>query len=419
MTLACGIDFGTSNSSVALSDGQRPRLLELQEGSTAVPTALFYSFEDNTTTFGKEAAARYLSREEGRHLRAIKSLLGTGLYDELTQICNRRYAFSEILAEFLGFLHQAASSELKRPAEQVVLGRPAFFVDDDPVADAKAQEQLEEAARLAGFKTIAFQFEPIAAALDYEQSVTSEEIALVADMGGGTSDFSLVRVGPDLARKPDRRDDILAFNGVHIGGTDFDRLLSMATLMPFLGFNSTLKTKGMSAPSWYFVDLATWYRVNFVYEPRVLTEIRGVRRDSAEPDKIDRLIRVVENRLGHAMLGRIEQAKIDLSGEPIARLSLADITNGMVLRIARRSFERSIAESLGRIEARVRDLIRSAGIAPADVRTVFLTGGSSRVPAVRDAIVKCVPDAAVVAGDAFGSVATGLAIDAFRRFGRA
>jgi len=119
------------------------------------------------------------------------------------------------------------------------------------------------------------------------------------------------------------------------------------------------------------------------------------------------------------MLGRIEQAKIDLSGEPIALLSLADITNGMVLRIARRSFERSIAESLGRIEARVRDLIRSAGIAPADVRTVFLTGGSSRVPAVRDAIVKCVPDAAVVAGDAFGSVATGLAIDAFRRFGRA
>jgi hypothetical chaperone protein len=418
MTLACGIDFGTSNSSVALSNGATPRLLALQQEATSVPTALFYSFEDGTTTFGKEAAARYLAREEGRHLRAIKSLLGTTLYEEMTQIRNRRMPFSEIVAEFLGFLRSAATKELGRDADEVVIGRPAFFVDDDPAADAKAQSQLEAAARLAGFKTIAFQFEPIAAALDYEQSVGSEEIALVADIGGGTSDFSLVRVGPGLAKKADRRSDILAFNGVHIGGTDFDRLLSMATLMPFLGLNSALKAAGQSAPSWYFVDLATWYRVNFVYDPRVLTEIKSVRRDSAEPDKIDRLIRVIDKRLGHAMLGRIEQAKIDLSGEAIAKLSLADVADKMALRIARRSFEKAITESLGRIEGRVKDLIRAAGIAPSDVRTVFLTGGSSRVPAVRDAIVRGVPDAAVVTGDAFGSVATGLAIDAFRRFGR-
>jgi hypothetical chaperone protein len=416
MIPACGIDFGTSNSAVALADADGARLLPLQDSATTVPTALFFSFEDGSTTFGREAMRRYLARDEGRLLRSIKSLLGTALYDETTQIRTRRYQFSEIIAAFLGFLRSAAESELGEAPRQVVIGRPAFFVDDDAVADARAQDQLEAAARLAGFETIAFQFEPIAAALDYEQTVRNEEIALVADIGGGTSDFSVVRVGPDHAAKPDRRDDILAYTGVHIGGTDFDRLLSMSALMPFLGLNSGLKAKGMNAPSWYFVDLATWHRVNFLYDASVIAEIRTVLRDSAEPEKIERLLRAIENRLGHELLARVETAKIELSEAPIARLSLSGVADRLALRIARRSFEKAIAESVARIEARVQEVLRLSGVGPAAVATVFLTGGTSGVPAVRTAIARAVPDARIVAGDAFGSVAAGLALDARRRF---
>ncbi|PPD31224.1 MAG: heat-shock protein [Hyphomicrobium sp.] len=418
MSHACGIDFGTSNSAVAVSSNGRVRLLPLQDGVTSVPTALFFSFDDDTCTHGRAAMERYLSREPGRLLRSIKSLLGTPLFEEVTQVKYRRYAYGEIIADFLKFLRVSAAREMGGDPRSVVIGRPAYFVDDDQPADDKAQAQLEAAARAAGFETIAFQFEPIAAALHYEQSVTDEEIALVADIGGGTSDFSVLRVSPRLATKIDRRGDILGYNGVHIGGTDFDRLLSMATLMPFLGLGSKLRMKGMDAPSWYFADLATWHRINVLYDGKVLTEVRSVRRDSAEPEKIDRLLGVLELRKGHELLGRIEQAKIDMSSMTAATVSLADVAQDFVLEIKRRRFEQAIGESLGRIEGRVRDVIALAGLKPGTVRTVFLTGGSSGIPAVRNAVTKVVPAAQVVVGDAFGSVAAGLAIDAERRFNR-
>lgn len=418
MSHACGIDFGTSNSAVAVSSNGRVRLLPLQDGVTSVPTALFFSFDDDTCTHGRAAMERYLSREPGRLLRSIKSLLGTPLFEEVTQVKYRRYAYGEIITDFLKFLRVSAAREMGGDPRSVVIGRPAYFVDDDQPADDKAQAQLEAAARAAGFETIAFQFEPIAAALHYEQSVTDEEIALVADIGGGTSDFSVLRVSPRLATKIDRRGDILGYNGVHIGGTDFDRLLSMATLMPFLGLGSKLRMKGMDAPSWYFADLATWHRINVLYDGKVLTEVRSVRRDSAEPEKIDRLLGVLELRKGHELLGRIEQAKIDMSSMTAATVSLADVAQDFVLEIKRRRFEQAIGESLGRIEGRVRDVIALAGLKPGTVRTVFLTGGSSGIPAVRNAVTKVVPAAQVVVGDAFGSVAAGLAIDAERRFNR-
>lgn len=417
MNLACGIDFGTSNSAVAVSEDGRARLLPAQNGATSLPTALFFSFEDNSTSYGREAMQRYLGHEEGRLLRSIKSLLGTALYDEMTQVKFRRYAFADIIADFLGFMREAAGKELGQPPDRVVIGRPAFFVDDDTQSDKTAESQLAAAARLAGFKTIEFQFEPIAAALHYEQSVTAEEIALVADIGGGTSDFSIVRVSPELAGKADRRQDILGYNGVHIGGTDFDRLLSLVTLMPFLGLRSKLKMKNLDAPSWYFSDLATWHRINKLYDPKVMSEIRGVRRDSAEPEKIERLMSVLELRKGHELLGRIEQAKIDLSARPKVTVAMADIAENLTLEINRKSFEKAIADQLERIEARVREVLKLSNIEAKSVRTVFLTGGSSGVPAVRAAILKAIPSAQVVDGDAFGSVATGLALDAERRFG--
>ena len=416
MAQACGIDFGTSNSSVGVSGAKGPRLLPIQRGATAVPTALFFSLDDNSTTYGHEALERYLTREPGRYLRAIKSVLGTKLFEERTQVKRRRYAFGDIIAAFLRFLRATAGENLGSPPTRVVLGRPAFFVDDDPAADAAAERQLEAAARAAGFETVAFQFEPIAAALDYEQSVGAEEIALVADIGGGTSDFSVVRVSPERARSSDRRRDILGFTGVHVGGTDFDRQLGMATVMPALGLRSPLLRKGLDAPSWYFFDLATWHRIGFLYDHKVLTEVRAVLRESAEPEKIERLLRVLEHRKGHELLAGVETAKIALSSADATTFdfdrSVADIS----LDIARAELEIAVADGLQRIRSRIESVLRIAGVTPDSISAVFVTGGAAMMPSVRKAIAAAVPTARLIAGDAFGSVATGLALDAAKRF---
>ena len=416
MTLACGIDFGTSNSAVGVCDAAGPHLLPIQRGATSVPTALFFSFDDDVTTFGQEALERYFAREPGRYLRALKSVLGSKLFEETTQVKQKRYAFGEIIAAFLRFLRTAAGKSLAALPTSVVLGRPAFFVDDDPEADAAAERQLEAAARAAGFESIAFQFEPIAAALDYERSVNAEEIALVADIGGGTSDFSVVRVSPERARSSDRRQDILGFTGVHIGGTDFDKQLALASLMPTLGLRSPLRRKGLEVPSSYFYDLATWHRISFLYDSKVVSEVRGVLRDSTEPEKIERLLRVLEQRKGHELLAGVESAKIELSRTDLATLRLDDSVADISLEITRAELEAVVADGLQRMRSRIHDVLDMAGLTPDSVSAVFLTGGATRMPCVRKSVAAAVPTARLIEGDTFGSVATGLGLDAAKRF---
>jgi len=416
MAPAYGIDFGTSNSSVAICGSEGPRLLPIQNGATFVPTALFFSFDDDSTTFGNEALERYFERESGRYLRAIKSLLGTKLFEETTQVNRKRYAFGEIIAAFLGFLRSAADENLSPPSTSVVLGRPAFFVDNDSVADAAAERQLEAAAREAGFERIAFQFEPIAAALEYEQGINAEQVVFVADIGGGTSDFSVVRVSPERARSSDRRQDILGYGGVHVGGTDFDRQLALARVMPELGLHSPLRREGLAVPRWYFKGLATWHRINFLYNPKVLAEVRGVLRDSAEPEKIKRLLAVLEQRKGHELLANVESAKIELSQADLATLDLVDCGADISLEITRPALEAAVVSNLRRMRSRIDDVLRLACLTPDEVSAVFLTGGATRMPIVQRTISAAIPNSRLIAGDVFGSVAKGLALDAAKRF---
>ncbi|MEM9030987.1 MAG: Hsp70 family protein, partial [Pseudomonadota bacterium] len=216
----------------------------------------------------------------------------------------------------------------------------------------------------------------------------------------------------------DRRQDILGFAGVHVGGTDFDRQLAVATVMPKLGLNSPLKRKGMDAPSWYFHDLATWHRIGFLYDRKVLTEVRSVLRDSAQPEKIQRLIHVLEQRKGHELLASVEAAKIELSDASRVTLDFDDGMTNQPFEIARADLEAAVADGLARIQARICDVLRSAGLKPDAVSAVFLTGGTTKMPSVRNAISAMIPTARVVDGDVFGSVATGLALDAARRFGQ-
>lgn len=414
---SCGFDFGTSNSSIAMFTGNQPRLIDLQDGKTSIPTAVFFNFDNGQTYFGRQAISRYLDYDEGRLLRSLKSLLGSSLYDESTYVRSRRVEFAEIIQLFVGFGRAATASEASAGATKVVMGRPVHFVDDDTAADAMAEEQLRAAAQSSGFKHVEFQFEPIAAALDYEQSVTSEEIALVIDIGGGTSDFSIVRVSPERARQANRKDDILSYSGVHIGGTDFDRLLSLKSLMPFLGFKSKMMKGNMNPPSWYYHDLSTWQRINVLYDGKVITDITRVRHESAEPEKLTRLLKVLELKQGHELLGQVEDTKIKLSTATDVALASVAFDKGQKLKVTRKLFETAVHDAMHKVGAKIAQTVTLAGLKSADITTVFLTGGSSGIPMLRTMIAKALPAAKIIEGDAFGSVATGLAIEARRKFG--
>ena len=305
----CGLDFGTTNSTVAIAGDNGATLVPVEDDHVTIPSAIFFSAAGTGPMFGREAIGEYMSGEPGRLMRALKSILGHGLLHERTLVQRRYLEFADILSIFLGHLKSEAERAVDQEITHVVLGRPVQFIEDDTAADNTAQADLEAAAKGVGFDHIEFQYEPIAAALEYERGVAKEEIVLIVDIGGGTSDFSIVRVSPQRAKRPDRSADILANRGIRVGGTDFDRMLSMRHAMPLLGLGSAYGDKALEMPRGLYVDLSTWSQINFVYEKKQSLGLATLRRQAAEPQLIDRLIRLIEEREGHRLIGGIEQAK--------------------------------------------------------------------------------------------------------------
>ena len=418
MTPACGLDFGTSNSTFARvgADGV-PQLLALEDGKPTIPSVLFFGFEDDTIHFGRQAVAEYVTGADGRLMRSLKSVLGTALIGDTTRVKARSYGFIEILGLFIAQLKARAETELGESIDTVVCGRPVHFVDDDPVADAAAQGQLEGAVRAQGFRHIDFQFEPIAAALDYERQVRQERLALIVDLGGGTSDFSVVRVSPERARASDRSADILSTAGVHVGGTDFDRLLSMAKVMPELGLGSMTKDGKRHLPVAPYVELSTWHRINRLYNAQALRDLRGTRREAQASARVDTMIALIEDRLGHRLIGAVEAAKIDLSGVDQTAFAFPVRDQLLTTTMSIADLTLALTNSVERIEATIAETLRRAGIGADRIDSLILTGGSTQVPAIASRLVALFPDAELVRTDVLGSVGLGLAIDAARKFG--
>jgi len=416
MANACGVDFGTSNSTVGWVRPGQPTLLPLEDGKATLPSVVFFNADDDQVRYGRAALADYLEGYDGRLMRSLKSLLGTSLMEGQTEVAGRALPFRQLLGHFIGEVKRRAECEAGRGFDRAVFGRPVYFVDDDPEADRLAEDTLADIARSVGFTEIGFQYEPIAAAFDYESRIEREELVLIADIGGGTSDFSLVRLGPARANRLDRRDDILATGGVHIGGTDFDKYLSLASVMPLLGHGSTLLS-GASVPSSYYFNLATWHTINQAYTRKSVAQLADLVRDAAEPDKLKRLQRLIDDRAGHWLAMRVEEAKIGLSDTPEVALDLDRLAPPELLRVHRDLFTDAIAGMIDSVGATVQRLLDEAGIGPERVDTVFFTGGSSGVASLRERIAAIVPDARRVEGDLFGSIGAGLAIDAARKFG--
>jgi len=419
---AIGVDFGTSNSTAAFLDGDTPVLVPLEDGRSDMPSTVFFDFETGQRRYGRAAINAYVGDAEGRFMRALKSILGTSLEDDATYINGTRVAFVDIIAGLVRSIRNSAEERCGSEIDTVVAGRPVRFVDDDDGADRRAEQTLERVYRTAGFSHVTFQYEPIAAALDYERTVRNEEIALIADLGGGTSDFSIVRISPDGRKRADRGNDILSTGGVHIGGTDLDRLTSLSKVMPELGLNSRLKRDFgddlITIPRHVFVSLSTWQKIHLLYDRAILREVAEYLRLAESPHLIERLSHVLDERLGHRLALEVESAKIELTDRPGARISLETIETGLGIDIDRTGFEEIIDRETRAIRQAMQAAMADAGIGPDTISAIFLTGGTTAIPYVRRALLEAVPGAAVVDGDRFGSVGIGLALEAGRRFGQ-
>lgn len=437
----CGLDFGTSNSTFGTIVNNQAKLIPLEHDKLTLPSAVFFHFDLNEIFYGRAAITEYVDGEFGRLMRSLKSVLGTPLMEENTQIKTQVVPFVDILTNFLAHMKTKAEINSQQQFEQVVLGRPVHFVDNDNQADLLAQDTLEQAATRAGFKDVLFQYEPIAAALDYEQQIDQEEIALIVDIGGGTSDFSVVRISPELTYKEDRVDDILANGGIHIGGTDFDRKLNLATAMSELGYNSKFKAKAPTAdfqknfsirksvstesytessqmimPSSYYHDLATWHKIHNLYERSTIHSLKDLAYRVEQKHLIDRLLNLIHHREGHRLAIDIELAKIALTTSQSTHLDLDYIEQNLQLDISINDLTAAVATEIHNIQGCALTTIQDAGLTPSQITKVFMTGGTTAIPQMKDAITGLFPHTDVIMGDQFGSVGLGLTIDAQRKF---
>ena len=417
MTSFCAIDFGTSNSAVALPSADGMRLAPVEGTHATLPTAVFFNVDEHTREFGRAALDAYIDGFDGRLMRSMKSILGSPLAEATTDLGDgSAIRYTDVITIFLDHLKRSAERFSGEPVARAVLGRPVFFVDDDPRADLLAERQLEAAARAVGFTAIHFQYEPIAAAFDYESRQTEEGLVLVADIGGGTSDFSLVRVGPQRMARLERKDDVLAHHGVHVAGTDFDRRVELATILRELGYQS-LDPQGREVPNRVYFDLATWHLINTVYPPKRVAELRLMRHLYRDVRHHDRLMRVVERRLGHAIAARAEEAKIGVAAGGETMIDLEQVEDDLRLAFDDAQLIEAGREETRRIVEAARETVRAAGVAPRDVGAIYFTGGSTGLAFLTQALADAFPDAHPVFGDRLASVATGLGIHAARVFG--
>jgi hypothetical chaperone protein len=424
----CAIDFGTSNSAIAIPHGaSHMRLVELEPGHTTMPTAVFYFVEGREDAgppraFGRAAVAAYVDGIDGRLMRSMKSVLGSNLIDQTTDVGGGRGAkYLDIVAGYLKHLKTRAEAQTGSAITHAVLGRPVFFVDDDPARDAQAQAALHSAATQVGFEEVRFQYEPIAAAFDYERSVSEEQLVLVADIGGGTSDFSIVRVGPARAARLERKDDILANHGVHVAGTDFDRRIELAAILPQFGYGafgpSIAGAPPREVPSGIYFDLATWHLINTVYIPQRVAELRNMRGFYDNPRHHQRLMTVLTERLGHELAARAETAKIAVAEGGDTRIDLSHVEHRLNAEMTEREAVQAIDADIAAIVNAARETASQAGLKAEQIDALYFTGGSTGLRLLAQNIAAAFPAARVVRGDRFASVATGLGLHAQRSFG--
>ncbi len=412
-----GIDFGTTNTAVGLGQANgEVRLAELAGPQGRVcqtwRTVLFFE-QGAPATGGALAVDRFLETEgDGRLMQSIKSHLASAAFKR-TLILGRPFSLEDLIALFLKLLRQGVREDL---GTQAVVGRPVRYWGAQTEADeTRALTRMQDALQAAGFRDVVFEYEPVAAALRYASRLDHEELIVVADFGGGTSDFSLLRVGPKLV--PGARDAILATAGLGMGGDSFDARVIDAAIAPHLGLGTSYKDEfgqQTPVPASLFSQLRRWHYLSFLKEPATMRLLERIEHGTDAPEKIARMLDLVRDELGLPLHRAVEQTKVRLSAEAQGKFSFPAIS--LDVPVDRSDFNAWITPELDAIDQTLDRMLQSAGVGAQDVDTVFATGGSSLVPIVRQRLAQRFGADKLVGGEELTSVAWGLAARARQLF---
>lgn len=417
----CGLDFGTSNSTIGIFDGKQIQMVPLEDNKPTLRSAIFFDYDNHRVIFGQKGITDYLTGGHGRLMMSLKSILGSSLMKEKTYIDTRWVTYTDILEHLLRYIKTRAEALKGDEITHVVMGRPVRFHDTDDERDRLAEKTLEKVAHQIGFKSVYFQFEPIAAALAYEHTLQQEQIAFIVDLGGGTSDFSVIRLNPGFASqssKRDRQQDVLSNQGIHIGGTDLDTRFSLKLVMPHLGLGGKMRgiTNIIEIPSSFYHELTTWHTINGLYTHKTRRAIHDIAIYALEKEPIHRLLSVIEKQEGHRILNEVELAKCALSDDETAILNMDFIENNFIISTKKLEFEEVIRDKVEDLMQTIAGTVKASGLKPEAIDSIFFTGGTTQIPAIRNRIQQFFPSARVVKGDVFSSVGKGLILDAARRF---
>ncbi len=408
-----GIDFGTTNSALAIYDEDSKEI----HSTIIIPSLIyFYHQLQGGYVVGEEAIAAYLSDGmKGRFIKSIKQILSRSSFTE-TRIHNKRYNASDLVAIILKELKSRADELIGQDCQKAVIGRPVFFDDDNVQKDTLAQNRLNKAAKIAGFNDVRFQFEPIGAAFAYEKTLQKKENVLVADLGGGTTDFTYLVLDPAKVGSLDRKNDMMATGGIYVGGDSLDSAFMWEKGTPYFGKHTTYEAtpgKILTVPKSLFVNICSWEQMNFFNGQRIKKDIEDYYYFSGNDPKFKNLITLIENNLGYSVFQAIEKTKITLSKAEQSKFSYRKMDIRIEEEISLSDYQQIIKKDVDRISVYLNEFMAQNHIEVKDIDSLFLTGGTSMVASIQQLFKTKFPHIKLNSGDNFKSVAKGLAYSGY------
>jgi len=412
-----GIDFGTTNSALSIYDEEKKEIID----TISIPSLIYFtetkSFVDGESHIvGEKAIESYLNDGmKGRFIKSIKQILSRTTFTE-TRIHNKRYTAADLVTLILKDLKSKADKIINGNCSKAIIGRPVFFDDDNSQRDTLAQTRLKKAAENAGFTDVRFQFEPIGAAFAYEKTINKKERVLVADLGGGTTDFTYLILDPAKVGSKDRKNDMIASGGIYIGGDSLDSAFMWDKGTPYFGKNTTYEAtpgKVLNVPKSLFANICTWDKMNFFNGLKIQKEIEEYYYYSGNDPKFKNLITLVENNLGYSLFRAIEKTKIELSDLPVSNFEYSRLGIDIDEQIKLDQYNAIIEKDVLKIEAYLNQFMNIYHINPEEIDCLFLTGGTSMVSAIQQLFRRRFPHIPLNSGDNFKSVAKGLAYSGY------
>jgi hypothetical chaperone protein len=404
-----GIDFGTSNSVLAIIEKSTRNIINVLNENSVI-----YFENDRTYSIGKKAVSDYMNNNlHGRLLKSVKTLLPQPGFT-FTIIWGKKYSAEDLVYLILKQLKSDADQITGEDVKEVVLGRPVVF-SEDPEKDKLAEKRLLNAARLAGFEKIWLQYEPIAAGFLYEQSITKPELVLIGDFGGGTSDFTLMKLDRNRVSVKERKSDILNTGGIHIGGDDFDSAIMWNRIVKYFGYSLQYESFGkmLDLPVHIYRTLCEWDQIGFLKDGRIRRQLDGFYYSTNKNPALQHLMTLIDFNLGFSVFQKIEKSKIDLSHLEESLLEYKERGIEISENISIASYQDIINSDILKIKEYLLKFIEKSGSEVSHIDNVFLTGGTSLNKSVLNLYHEIFPAEKIHTGDNFTTVAQGLGLSYF------